>query len=213
VADQHSVPVLPLIPPPQPQGLLCCGVEYSQQRKRCGLCRKWKAGKRENFKRRPKKQKLFEQEAGLAEPYPTPTKGGGKGKGRPTDVVTLPVTGVEMQNLSPMTGTSNRPRIGDDVTNDDDTIDTNGTMETLDNDDIDALIRDDNVNKGDGGDSDAEGDGYYIANEFAGAMHISKVDQMQNDRSEIEAAVEANDENAIMAESNGDDEAVESLRE
>jgi hypothetical protein len=86
-------------------------------------------------------------------------------------------------------------------------------METLDNDDIDALIRDDNVNKGDGGDSDAEGDGYYIANEFAGAMHISKVDQMQNDRSEIEAAVEANDENAIMAESNGDDEAVESLRE
>ena len=108
-----------------------------------------------------------------------------------------------------MTGTSNRPCIGDDVTNDDDTIDTNGTMETLDNDEINALISDDNANKGDGGDSDAEGDGYYIANEFAGAMYVSKVDQMQNDRLEIETAIEANDENAIMAEISGDDEAEE----
>ena len=83
----------------------------------------------------------------MAEACPSPAKGGGKGKGRLTDVVTLPVTRVAMQNLSPMTGTGNRPCIGDDVTNDDDTIDTNETMETLDNNEINELIRDDNANK------------------------------------------------------------------
>ena len=51
VVDEHHVPLLPPITPTQPEGWLCCGVEYSQKRKRCGLCRKWKEGKREHFMR------------------------------------------------------------------------------------------------------------------------------------------------------------------
>ena len=52
VPDRDSVPGLPPIPQQQSQGWICCGVGYTQQRNRCGLCRKLKAGKRTNFMRR-----------------------------------------------------------------------------------------------------------------------------------------------------------------
>ena len=55
---------------------------------------------------------------------------------------------MAIQNLSLMTSISNRPCHGNGMTNNDDTIGTNGTMKTLDIKDIETLVRDENENKG-----------------------------------------------------------------
>ena len=77
---------------------------------------------------------------------------------------------------------------------------TAGTARFESNDVIEMTIQQENVEQGDGGDSDEEGEGYGICNDFHEACVDTNFDKQMNDYDEIEANVAADDDNGITGQ-------------
>ena len=184
--------VIPFLPPLQisePEGndqWTCeCGFEWGGKRKRC-KCGKWRGGKRERFVR--KKKIINDAEVpGAEKPNQQPMQPNNQPM-----VIDVP---IDLGNISPVTG------VGASI----ETFDTAETVATG-NETIAKLLLEDADECGDGGDSDEEGEGFFILGDLNDSRIISHRDRTLHDTNEIEENVLAVEENCIMSTVNVSDE-------
>ena len=98
---------------------------------------------------------------------------------------------MQQSTLSPMTTS-----LGDDSDKDDATVSTTESMDTADTT-MNNLRREDAAERGDGGDSDEEGEGYFLKSHLKEVARDSALDQLMNDKREIEYGVTDVDDNGI----------------
>ena len=195
---------VPSIPPPGGLGTIpatwtCTnGHVNPATKKRCGTkgCGKWPAGKRGPLKKKApgekeaggqkKKQKKQKKSAStnLASPPVA--------SARPSMVDVTP-QGANPSSLSPMTGNES---VGGD------SVGTGSSLTTLPetNEDIDTLIARDFAERGDSGDSDPEGEGFYTSAELRDALRVSEREQQMGDWDEIETGVADSEDNCYWSE-------------
>lgn len=156
-----------------------------QTRKRCS-CYAWQPGARKGNKRRTKQQ--IEQDLASSS-RPSPPAAAAASSGGPVVVLVPPGLARQSADLSPMTANA---ADDDDATFS--SIDTAGNVDTAA---VAGLARADLTEKGDGGDSDEEGDGYYLQNDMQEHANNTDIEKRTSDYNEIEETVLASEENGL----------------
>ena len=165
-----------------------CGAgPWPMTRKRCS-CQAWRPGSRRGLTRRTKDAIQAEEERGRQLAISTPPAASAT-SGAPSNAP--PVIGV---NVPPaLAGADVSPMTADDDTTVT-SVDTAGTVDTAA---VAGLAQAERDEKGDGGDSDEEGFGFFIEADLDGAAKETMIDKRMNDYNEIESNVMDDDANGI----------------
>ena len=182
-------------------------------------CSKWRKGSRAPFQRRKKKDvhtAKKKQVQGIPEPDPgslsdglppskkarpsrtvsklkAPTISRGQVPRALSEVAVLPRHASSVDTMSPLTGAS--IGTGDDPSATDslESLETNGVVR--------RIFAEDQAAVGDGGDSDGDGEGFELKNDFRESMLLAMRDDLVHERDEIEDAVGDDDDNCIISSS------------
>ena len=158
-------------------------------------------GREESSIQQKKKSKGTNAPASIQAPTGEANSNGtGVARARPASEVNVTPTGARQSTMSPMTGGES---LGDSTaataTTNNSVIETNELLQ--------RMITSDLNGQGDGGDSDAEGDGFNISNDLSAPVNDSSAEQQMNDRDEIEDNVLDSDDHFVMAESSTEQKA------
>ena len=181
---------------------------------RCGSCKRWKGGKRSLSNKKDNQEQTVSKD---------------KEKKRGRKIKTLPPIPAQEVDIplevggalvlggatcSPLTGGVNAtdssigPSIGMSFYNDATIGDNTVPQDT--NDELIQMLDDNDANEiGDGGTSDAEGDGYKCVHSFKDGMKEVELEHLCYDANEIESGVEVDDNDAFVCEVT--DESVQSM--
>ena len=179
-------------------------------RKRCPPpCSKWRAGSRAPFQRRKKKDVHAEPDPGsISDGLPPPKKARPSGRGSklkaPTisrghvpralsEVAVPPRYASSADTMSPLTGASIGTGDGESATDSLESLETDGVVR--------RIFAEDQAAVGDGGDSDGDGEGFEVKNDFRESMLLAMRDDLVHERDEIEDAVGDDDDNCIISSS------------
>jgi hypothetical protein len=186
-----------------------CDSQWLQPQKRCGSCKRWKGGKRILSNKKDKQEQTVSKDK--------EKKRGRKSKMLPTlsaQEVDIPLV-VGGASCSPLTRpgiNANDSSIGPSIgmsSYDDATLGDN----TVSRDPHDELIQMHNENDanaiGDGGTSDAEGEGYKCVVSFKDGMKEVELKHLCSDANEIESGVEVDNNDGFVCEVK--DESVQSM--
>jgi hypothetical protein len=186
-----------------------CDSQWPPLQKRCGACKRWKGGKRSLSNKKDNKGTTVPNDKG-------------KKRGRKRKLLT-PIPGQDVDipltvggalvageaTFSPLTGgvNANDSSLGPSIgmsSNDDATIGDN-TISREANDELIRMLDDINANEhGDGGTSDAEGEGYKCVVSFKDGMKEVELEHFFCDANEIESGIEVDDNDAIACEMKND---------
>ena len=170
-----------------------CDYHCDATKKRCSKCRKWRHGRRDNI-----------GHGKNVKPVPNQKQKSTAGRKR-KDIPPATVVAITGNNggdslggisYSPLTGANS---FIDETVTDGDSLQTNNTTTRERDDDelIEILDLEDSKMRGDGGDSDAKGDGYDIAQSFVDGMVEVERERYNADGFQIEREVECDDQTAV----------------
>ena len=196
-----SVPRLPPMPVPADLVWICCNIAYEQRKRRCTVCKGWKEGKRTAYKKKAPQSVGTSSIASANTPTPSAAA--------PALEVNFTPTGAHPLSMSPMTGGGRSIAGSIDDSTAASTAASTTILET--NDFLASMIALDIDEKGDDGDSDADGEGYNLSTDLSAPANESSTEQQMNDRDEIEDNVIDHDHHYFVAESSTENTAASTL--